>query len=67
MKIKVKAAVGVRVPREDNPRRYIDETNAAEVERSAYYLRRINDGDLLIVNEKSATKAGKAEVSDGKS
>ncbi|MFJ5428576.1 DUF2635 domain-containing protein [Pectobacterium actinidiae] len=66
MKIKVKAAVGVRVPREDNPRRYI-ETGVAEVDDSAYYLRRIADGDLLIVSEKTVTKAVKAEVSDGKS
>ena len=39
----VKAAPGLRVPREDNPRRYITAT--------AYYLRRLKNGELVSANE----------------
>lgn len=45
--INVKAAPGVRVPYEDHPRRYITEAEAVSVERSAYVLRRLAEGDLL--------------------
>ncbi|AUU93005.1 hypothetical protein C2U55_16845 [Enterobacteriaceae bacterium ENNIH3] len=46
--MKVKARAGVRVPREDNPRRYIEE-EPVEVPESAYYLRRLSDNDLVNV------------------
>ncbi|GJL37209.1 hypothetical protein TUM17576_40290 [Enterobacter hormaechei] len=48
MTLKVKARAGVRVPREDNPRRYI-EGEPVEVPESAYYLRRLSDNDLINV------------------
>ncbi|MEC5319308.1 DUF2635 domain-containing protein [Brenneria populi subsp. brevivirga] len=63
-KITVKAAAGVTVPREDNPRRYIDSDNGVTVERSAYYLRRIADGDLIDVTAKPAA-AAKSETNEG--
>ncbi|WP_048797292.1 MULTISPECIES: phage protein Gp37 [Serratia] len=44
----VKAKDGVRVPREDDPHRYITHEAAVEVEASAYYLRRLQEGDLVI-------------------
>ncbi|GAB7214747.1 DUF2635 domain-containing protein [Dickeya oryzae] len=47
--ITVKAAPGVRVPREDNARRYITDDTEVQVERTAYYLRQIAAGDLLEV------------------
>ncbi|RNM18571.1 DUF2635 domain-containing protein [Dickeya undicola] len=47
--ITVKAAAGVRVPREENARRYIIDDAEVQVERTAYYLRQIAAGDLLEV------------------
>lgn len=49
--MKVKANTGVLVPREDNPRRYVSDTEALDVPESTYYLRRIADGDLLRIEE----------------
>ena len=43
----VKAAPGLKVPKETQPRDYIVEDVAVEVEASAYYLRRLSDGDLV--------------------
>lgn len=45
----VKAAPGLRVPKEDKPRDYITDAESVEVPQSAYYLRRIGDGDLTEV------------------
>ena len=45
-KITVCAAGGVKVPREDAPRRYI--TGTETVDDTAYYRRRIADGDLIL-------------------
>lgn len=42
--------VGLKVPREDNARRYI-ERDAVDVIESAYYHRQIIDGDLEIVTD----------------
>lgn len=59
--MKVKAKTGVQVPREDNPRRYVPDTEALEVAESAYYLRRIADGDLERMEENApAADASKA-------
>lgn len=43
----VKAAPGLKVPREDKPREYITEAGAVNVPESAYYLRRLDEGDLV--------------------
>lgn len=49
--MKVKAKPGVLVPREENPRRYVSDSETLDVAESAYYLRRISDGDLLRVTD----------------
>ncbi|MBA5602498.1 DUF2635 domain-containing protein [Pectobacterium aroidearum] len=69
MKIKVKAAPGVQVPREYNGRRYITNETAVEVELTAYYQRQLNTGDLVVVTgDVVAAKKGKSEeVSRGES
>jgi len=43
----VKAAPGLRVPKEGKPRQYITETDAVTVPETAYYLRALACGDLL--------------------
>ncbi|HDR1420583.1 TPA: DUF2635 domain-containing protein, partial [Pasteurella multocida] len=43
--MKVKAAVGVKVPLENQPLAYIEQ-EPVEVENTIYYQRRIADGDL---------------------
>lgn len=60
--MKVIAAPGINCPMEDSPRRYITDAQAVEVPESAYYLRRIVDGDLLPADTKTkpaATTKGK--------
>ncbi len=43
----VKAAAGVKVPKEGKPRQYITESEAVNVPETAYYLRRLAEGDLV--------------------
>lgn len=50
--MKVKAVNGINVPMENQPYSYIGEV-PVEVENSIYYQRRINDGDLIVVSERS--------------
>ena len=50
------AAPGIKVPKEDKPREYITATEAVEVPETAYYLRRIADGDLLEAPVKTTRK-----------
>lgn len=57
----VKAAPGINVPKEDKPREYITDAEAVEVPASAYYLRRMADGDLLAA---APAKAKPAPASD---
>lgn len=52
----VKAAAGLKVPMENKPNTYITEQEAVAVEESAYYLRRIEDGDLLIEDAPAPAK-----------
>lgn len=54
--MKVIAAPGIQVPKEDKPREYITDAEAVEVPETVYYLRRINDGDLLVAPVKAARK-----------
>lgn len=49
----VKAAPGLKVPMEEKPRDYITDTKSVDVPESAYYLRRITDGDLVTVEPKA--------------
>ena len=48
-KISLIARAGLKVPREDNPRKYIDDKTPLDVEHSAYYRRRLREGDLVRV------------------
>lgn len=45
--MRVQAAPGIKVPREGNPRDYITDSESVEVEMTAYYIRRMSDGDLV--------------------
>ncbi|ELL6061450.1 hypothetical protein RXS61_001630 [Shigella sonnei] len=57
--MKVKAAKGLLVPKENNPFRYIDDRAFVEVPDSAYYRRLLQSGDLQgkPVTGKTATVA----------
>ncbi|CAB3834427.1 hypothetical protein LMG26858_00862 [Achromobacter anxifer] len=43
----VVAAPGLKVPRENKPRSYITGTASVQVPATAYYLRRIQSGELV--------------------
>lgn len=47
--MRVQAAPGLKVPREDDPRRYITDAAPVEIEVTGYYIRRMSDGDLVEV------------------
>jgi hypothetical protein len=67
--IYVKAAPGMKMPREGNPRSYIIDSEPVPVEGSHYYRKAIADGDLIELTEKqwnahqdameAATRGGK--------
>lgn len=50
--MQVKAAPGIKVPMENKPHDYITDAEAVDVADSAYYQRRISDGDLVEVTAK---------------
>ncbi len=45
--MKAKAAPGIKVPKEDKPREYITDAEAVDLPDTAYYLRRVAEGDLI--------------------
>ncbi len=49
--ITVRAAPGLRVPLEGAPRRSITDTEPVTVPDTAYYRRRLADGDLILDKE----------------
>lgn len=55
--MKVVAAPGLQVPKENKPREYITQDEEVEVPESAYYLRRVADGDLVKVGVKPSKKS----------
>ncbi|KZE34179.1 DUF2635 domain-containing protein [Crenobacter luteus] len=55
--MKVQAAPGIQVPKEDQPREFITSACAVEVPRSAYYLRIVADGDLIDVDAAASAKS----------
>ncbi|WP_158780709.1 hypothetical protein [Pantoea sp. BAV 3049] len=57
------ARKGVRVPLENDSRRYITDSASVEVELTTYYRRRMRDGDLQLVPAKEAAPAVKAAAS----
>ena len=60
--ITVKAAPGIKVPRADKWGAYIDDATAVSGIASAYYRRRIADGDLLTVTAEVAASADTEDV-----
>lgn len=58
--MKVIATVGLKVPQEGNPRNYITDAEAVEIEPTAYYLRRLADNELQEVGADQANPTGKA-------
>lgn len=59
----VKAAPGLKVPKETKPREYITDAKAVDVPESVYYRRCLVQGDLVpapqeAANEQPAKKAG---------
>ena len=49
--ITVRAAPGLRVPLEGAARRYVTDTEPVAVPDTAYYRRRLADGDLILDKE----------------
>lgn len=58
--MKVQAVAGLKVPMEDKPHDYITDAEAVDVPDSAYYQRRITDGDLVEVAATVKTTKGAA-------
>ena len=56
--VRVVAAKGIQVPREDNPRRYISDSAEEELPLTEYYRRRLLDGDLVEIPP-TINKSGK--------
>lgn len=44
----VKASAGLKVPQEEKPREYITDAEPVDVPETAYYMRRLSDGDLVL-------------------
>lgn len=60
--MKVQAAPGLKVPREDDPRKYITDFEPVELDPvTGYYIRRLADGDLVQVDEPVAEPSGAAK------
>ena len=57
----VKAAPGLKVPQEEKPRDYITDAEAFDVPESAYYMRRLAEGDLVAVDAPAAKPKKGAE------
>lgn len=45
--MRVKAAPGHQVPREEDPYKYIEDAKAVDVPDTSYYRRRVATGELL--------------------
>jgi len=45
--MRVKAAPGHRVPKEEDPYKYIEDTKTVDVPDTSYYRRRVATGELL--------------------
>lgn len=61
-----KAAPGLKVPKEGKPRDYVTDALIEDLPDTAYYLRRMTDGDLVLATDaeyaaqqKAAAKAVK--------
>ncbi len=49
--MRVKAAPGLKCPKEGNARKYITDSEAVEVPATAYYRRLVADGSLIVDKE----------------
>lgn len=56
--MKVKAAPGLKVPKESKPREYITDAKAVEVPRSAYYLRMLGTDLVEVAANEADSEAG---------
>lgn len=65
--MKVQAAPGLKVPREDDPRTYITDAEPVEIEMTGYYVRRMADGDLVEVAGEQPGPTGTGGMSKAKS
>lgn len=52
--MKVVATKGMKCPREENPRKYITDSEPAEVPDSGYYRRLVADGSLIVASANGA-------------
>lgn len=59
--LNVKAAPGLKLPKEGNPRAYITDAEAVPVQDSHYYRKAIAEGDLV---EVKATADGAVPVTE---
>lgn len=58
--IKIIVKPGVDIPKEDNPRRYLQGGRTYTVPDTIYYRRRIGDGDAELVENKKEKVNGKS-------
>ncbi|RTY72309.1 hypothetical protein [Pseudomonas veronii] len=61
--MRVKAAPGHRVPTEEDPYKYIEETKAVDVPDTSYYRRRVTTGELLTAENSRASAKQPAQES----
>ncbi|SNR95294.1 hypothetical protein SAMN04488503_1998 [Humidesulfovibrio mexicanus] len=62
----VKAAPGLRVPKEAKPREYITDAKAVDVPETPYYLRALAYGDLMLAQAETASAAVPTAGKSGK-
>ena len=54
--LSVTAAPGLKCPKEGKPREYITDAESVTVPATPYYRRLIDDGSLVVANEKKGGK-----------
>ena len=59
-KMVVKPAPGMKIRMPDNPREFLP-TTGAEVERNAFWVRRLRDGDAIEVAKSAVKPSSKKE------
>jgi hypothetical protein len=57
--MKVIAQKGTKCPMEGKPREYITDSKAVDVPETSYYKRLINDGSLVLKDNRQKTETGK--------
>lgn len=59
------AKAGIKVPHEFKPRTYITDAQSVDMPESAYYHRRIADGDLILADQAATVKMTVVDKSKG--